>query len=370
MIILEIIYYTFIVIVLIQVIYYTLLFGKFSFSKLKKTPLNKVPVSVIICAKNEAENLKTFLPSIFNQDYHDFEVVLINDASNDDTLEIMEHFEKQHSNVKVVDVKNVEAFWGNKKYALTLGIKASTNDYLLFTDADCEPVSKSWIKEMTSHFTNSNQIVLGYGAYQKIKKSFLNKLLRFETLVTATQYFSFAKVGIPYMGVGRNLAYAKKEFFSANGFVNHMKVRSGDDDLFVNQTATKENTAICYSVDSFTKSVPETSFRSWYKQKRRHVSASSYYKLKHKILLALIYSCTFLFWVLATLLFITTFNWQIVLSLFLFRLIVQFLIYYYSAEKLNEKDLIILLPILEVFLVFVQLTIFINNLISKPNHWK
>ncbi len=370
MILLDIVYYAFIVIVGIQVLYYTILFGKFSFSKPKRKYAKKLPISIIICAKNEARNLKNFLPSIINQDYSDFEIVLINDASQDDTLEVMEHFEKQHNNIQVIDVKNVEAFWGNKKYALTLGIKASKYDHLLFTDADCKPVSNKWIKKMTAHFSDDIQVVLGYGAYIKVKKSFLNKLIRFETLITAIQYFSFAKLGIPYMGVGRNLAYTKKEFFDNNGFVDHMKVRSGDDDLFVNQIASKKNTAINYDKESFTESIPKKSFRAWYKQKRRHVSTAKHYKFKHKFLLTLIYSCTFLFWVLAIVLFSLTYNWPIVLAIFLLRFIIQTITYNASAKKLDEKDLIYLLPFLEVFLIIIQLTIFINNLISKPNHWK
>lgn len=367
---LSIIYYTFIVIVVIQVILHVLLFGKFGFSKEKKRTRKKIAVSVIICAKNEAENLKQFLPSVVSQEYPEFEIVLINDASNDNTLEIMKAYKKNYSNIKIVDVKNVEAFWGNKKYALTLGIKASTNDYLLFTDADCKPVSKYWIHEMTSHFSNEKHIVLGYGAYTKIKKSFINKLVRFETLITAIQYFSFAKFGLAYMGVGRNLAYAKKEFFNANGFINHIQVRSGDDDLFINQIASKNNTAICYNKSSITESLPKTTFKAWFKQKRRHVSTAKHYKLKHKIPLALIYSSTFLFWFLGFILLAALFNWPIVLSLVFVRIIIQYIVYSSSAKKLGETDLLWLLPFLEVFLVVSQLAIFINNLISKPNHWK
>lgn len=370
MIILDVIYYAFIAIVSIQVIYYTLIFSRFSFLKTQNTVPKTFPVSVIICAKNEAENLKQFLPSVINQNYPDFEIVLINDASKDDTLDVIEHFANTNNNIKIVNVKNVEAFWGNKKYALTLGIKASKHDYLLFTDADCKPVSNNWIQEMTAHFNENTQIVLGYGAYKRIKKSFLNKLIRFETLITAIQYFSFAKIGIPYMGVGRNLAYTKTTFFKANGFINHMKIRSGDDDLFVNQVATKKNTAICFTKESFTKSVPKTSFKAWFKQKRRHISTAKHYKIIHKILLALIYTCTLLFWVLSTVLFAITYNWQIVLALFLIRLIIMYFVYGASAKKLLENDIIFLLPVLEVFLVTMQLTIFINNLISKPNHWK
>ncbi|WNH13282.1 glycosyltransferase [Thalassobellus suaedae] len=368
--ILDFIFYSFIVVVFIQALFYFIFFGRFAFLKQNKSTLQNIPVSVIICAKNEAENLKNFLPSIISQDYSNFEIVLINDASSDHTLEIMKHFAEQNTNIKIVDVKNIEAFWGNKKYALTLGIKASKNEFLLFTDADCKPVSKDWIKEMSSHFNNDKTIVLGYGAYSKIKNSFLNKLIRFETLVTAVQYFSFAKTGIPYMGVGRNLAYTKKTFFNANGFINHIKVRSGDDDLFINQVANKKNTAITFSKASFTESIPKTSFKKWIKQKRRHVSTAKHYKFKHKIILTLFYSSNFLFWILSILLFTLTYNWQYVLGLFLCRLIFQYVIIGFSSKKLNETDLLIWLPFLEIFLIIMQLTIFINNLISKPNFWK
>ncbi len=370
MIFLDFIFYAFIAVVGIQVIFYLFFFGRFAFLKKEKKPQNNVPVSVIICAKNEAENLQNFLPSILNQDYPEFEVVLINDASMDHTLEVMEAFEKKHKNVKIVDVRSTETFWGNKKYALTLGIKAATNEYLLFTDADCKPFSKYWIRHMTAGFTKNKQLVLGYGKYSKIKNSLLNKLIRFETLTAAIHYFSFAKLGLPYMGVGRNLAYTKTTFFKSNGFVDHMKILSGDDDLFVNQVANKKNTAICFLSNSFTESVPKTSYRSWIKQKRRHISTAKYYKFKHKILLGLIYTSQLLFWVLAIILLSLLHQWPFVIALLVLRILIQYLILGKASKHLKEKDLMIFLPFLEVFLILIHLFIFINNLISKPNYWK
>ena len=370
MMLLGFIFYAFIAIVIIQAHFYILFFGNFALSKPEQPQQKNISISVIICAKNEAHNLNLFLKSIIEQDYPNFEIVLINDSSKDDTLKIIEDFSKLHNNIKIVNVRSTETFWGNKKYALTLGIKASKNDYLLFTDADCKPVSKYWIREMSSHFNNQKSIVLGYGAYSKTKNSFLNKLIRYETLITAVNYFSFAKVGLPYMGVGRNLAYTKNVFFKANGYVNHMNVLSGDDDLFINQIASKKNTAISISQKSFTESIPKTTFKDWYIQKRRHVSTAKYYKLKHKILLSLLYTSNLLFWILSIILFKNLFYWKIVLGLFFFRIVIQYVIILKTSKKLNETGLIFLLPILEIFLIITQLTIFINNLISKPNHWK
>ena len=368
--ILDILFYTFVVVVFTQVVFYLFFFTRFTSLKQKKEILKKIPVSVIICAKNEAENLQKFIPYIILQSYPDFEIVLINDASIDDTLEVMEHFRSLHKNIKIVDVKNIEAFWGNKKYALTLGIKAAKKDYLLFTDADCIPVSEYWIQEMTGQFTKEKTIVLGYGAYSKIKNSFLNKLIRFETLNTALNYFSFANAGIPYMGVGRNLAYNKSEFFKTNGFIKHIKVLSGDDDLFVNEAATKSNTIICDSKNSFTESIPKKDFKSWIKQKRRHISTAKYYKTSHKLLLSSIYLLQFLFWVFASILLISQHLWMFVTALIVLRITTQYAVFGAASKKLNESNLVIFTPFLEVFLIFIQLTIFINNIISKPNHWK
>lgn len=371
MIILDIALYSLIVVVLIQVFFYLHIFGKFAFRKEANVNRNpKTPVSVIICAKNEAENLKAFLPSVVHQDYENFEIVLINDGSHDETLGIMEAFSKEHQNIKIVNVVPVETFWGNKKYPLTLGIKAAKHNILLFTDADCKPVSKYWIKEMVSNFNSDTSIVLGYGGYSKVKNSLLNKLIRFETVHTAMSYLSFAKIGMPYMGVGRNLAYTKTQFFKVNGFMKHMRIRSGDDDLFVNEAATPSNTRICISKDSFTISSPKTSFRDWFKQKRRHISTAKHYKLNHKIMLALFYISNFLFWSLSILLLAF---WHLpiyVLVLITVRFIVFLFAHGFSAKKLNEKDLIVLSPFLEIFLIIFQLAIFINNIISKPNHWK
>lgn len=370
MIWLQIIFYAFLVVVSIQIAYYLFIFQGVAFSKPIQTSIKNIAVSVIVCAKNEAENLKQFIPLIANQEYPEFEIILVNDASVDGSLEVMEDLAKKYDNIQIVDVENNEAFWANKKYALTLGIKASKYDYLLFTDADCKPVSKHWIKEMSSHFSNHKTIVLGYGAYKKIKNSFLNKLIRFETLLTAVQYLSFSKIGLPYMGVGRNLAYRKDEFFNVNGFIDHMDINSGDDDLFINQVSDSSNTATCQSTLSFTKSNPKTTYKSWFRQKRRHVSTAKRYKLLHKLMLAEFFSSQILFWVLGVFLLIFNFKFYTVLVAFLSTLLIKYIIIGFSAKKLNETDLIILYPFLEVFLIFFQFSIFITNLISKPTHWK
>ncbi|MBN9285960.1 MULTISPECIES: glycosyltransferase [unclassified Flavobacterium] len=367
---LTILLYIFIGIIALQIFYYLIVFSKFAFAKPQKITPKRIPVSVIVCAKNEAENVTKFIPLLAEQNYPDYEIVLIDDASSDDTLEIFEAFEKQYSNVRLVKVQNNEAFWGNKKFALTLGIKAAKKEYLLFTDADCYPTSKDWIMNMTSQFTLHKTIILGYGAYEKIKGSFLNKIIRFETVLTAVQYFSWAKMGRPYMGVGRNLAYKREEFFKVNGFMDHMKIRSGDDDLFINQASNSKNTTICYAPESFTVSAPKTTYSEWFKQKRRHVSTASFYKGFDKFQLGLFYFSQLFFFLLAIILLAFQFQWMIVCGLIVFRYIFTWITLGYASGKLKEKDVMYWFPVIELILIFTQLNVYFTNSISKPVHWK
>lgn len=359
---------SFLLVTFINILFYL---GYFSFANAKpqKRNYSQIPVSVIVCAKNEAQNLHDFIPLILSQDYQDFEVILINDASTDHTLEVMKKFAAEDPRVKIVNVINNEAFWGKKKYALSLGIKKAKNNHLLFTDADCFPVSNLWIASMTSNFQNGKSIVLGYGGYLK-KKSFLYLLIRFETLLTAIQYFSYSKWGIPYMGVGRNLAYTSEEFYTQNGFATHLHLRSGDDDLFVNQAATSRNTQICFDANSITRSIPQPDYKSWYNQKRRHTSTASNYKLQHKLLLGTFYCSQISFWLLLITLIAFQIYWPLVLPVLGLRLLIQYVVFWKSAKKLDEKNLVWMFPVLEVFLIFSQLSIFISNLFSKPIHWK
>ncbi|MCG1035483.1 glycosyltransferase [Polaribacter sargassicola] len=366
--ILTVLFYLFVVFTAIQIIYY-LVFSSFLFDKEKeRNSFSNVPISVIICAKNEAKNLQEFLPSIINQEYSNFEIVLINDASFDDTLDIMESYQKQHSNIKIVNVENTEAFWGNKKYALTLGIKAAKNDHLLFTDADCKPVSKHWISVMSRNFSQKKTIVLGYGKYKKENK-LVNLFVRFETLLTAIQYFSYAKLGSPYMAVGRNLAYNRNEFFNVKGFINHIQIKSGDDDLFIQDAANKKNTTYSLSKKSFTESIAPKNFKEWFRQKRRHISTANHYKNKFKFFLGLFFISKVSFFLLAILLFFF-FSWQIILPIVLIYYIVQFTVIGFASKKLKEPVIVFFLPFLEIGLLIFHLSIFITNLSSKPNHWK
>ena len=369
---LSILYVVFILSVIIQVAYYYI-FSEFSFLKIKNLEKHQPTISVIICARNEVDNLSVYLEKIVLQQYPCFEVIVVNDASTDTTSTLLKKLETNYEHLKVIDINATNEYSGNKKNAITNGINAAKYEHLLFTDADCEPATEQWISEMASQFSDDKRIILGYGAYRKIHNSFLNKLIRFETLITAVQYFSYSKIGVPYMGVGRNLAYQKTIFKLANGLESHAEIKSGDDDLFINDVATKQNTAICFSKKSFTVSEPHTSFKGWFKQKRRHLTTANHYKPIHQFLLGFYYISQILFWLLAIILLALSLIGQMeiwsVLILIGIRLLIQYIIVGNAAKKLDEKDLLGWIPLLDMFLVFIQFSLFCTNLIAKPKSW-
>src|SRR5690625_4498133 len=362
--------YAFITIVLINCAYF-LLFLSFALSKKKDSATieNLPPISVLVYIKNNVENLESNLNAILEQDYPDFEIILINDSSTDDSLSIINEFQENNPHIPnhITDVHGNEMFWGSKKYALTLGIKRAKNNYLLFTDGHCKPLTNQWIREMSKGFQNNKQLVLGYSNYTK-KKGLFNLFLRFDTLLNAIHYLSFAKAKMAYMGVGRNLAYTSKVYYDNSGFISHVKLPAGDDDLFVNEVAKKKNTGLVYNANAHVEATPLKNWEAWHNMRKNRAWTFRYYKTKHKIVLSTYFFSTVLFWLGAIAAFFLL-NWQIASALVAIRLIIQYISIGISAKKLQEKSLIAYIPLLEFMLVFLQLNT-LSFYIKKPPNKK
>lgn len=352
---------------LAQLFIYIYFFSRLAFYKPSPLTENETPVSIIVCAKNERENLLNFLPLVLKQNYPEFEVIVVNDSSVDDTQDVLKAFTLQHKNLKVVTVPDSDRFYGNKKFALTLGIKAAKHPLVLLTDADCKPASLNWLAKMSCYAENK-KIILGVGNYEK-RPGILNALIRFETFYTAMHYLSFAQAKIPYMGVGRNLAYHSDLFFNNKGFSSHLHILSGDDDLFINEVATKNNTQICIDEEAHTISVPKNTYKSWIRQKRRHFLSGSHYKFQHHVLLgSIIFSQTIFIGLFFLLLFHSP-TIYLIISLFLIRLITQLTIFRCSAKKIGGLDLILFLPFFEIFFILFNPFLVISTFVIKKIKW-
>ncbi len=333
-----------------QLYFLLFVYSKLTFYKLAAKPDKAITpsLSVIICARNEEENLRQNLPKILHQDYPEFEVILVNDFSEDDTKWLLKELCTQYPYLKAVEIAEHVRLKHGKKFAVTLGIKAAKHEYLVFTDADCVPQSDQWLRHMASAFEGGEEIVLGYSPYLK-KPGLLNTFIRFETFHTAMSYLAYALKGNAYMGVGRNLAYTKSLFFRGKGFAAHMHIPSGDDDLFVNQNTSSHNTTICIHPEAQVWSEPKTTFSTYSRQKTRHVGASKAYKPSHRWMLATQLLSAFLFYVFAIVaVTLYTQYWYVVLGIYLFRLLTQFIIYYPIMKKLQVKGLVWGLPVLDV----------------------
>jgi cellulose synthase/poly-beta-1,6-N-acetylglucosamine synthase-like glycosyltransferase len=354
----------------VQVVYYWAVYGKIAFFRQKNEfARTDQPVSVIVCARDEYYNLKENLPLLLKQDYSSFEVVVVNHGSEDDTQYLLRDFSEEYPNLKIVNIPQDLNFFTGKKFPLSIGIKSAKYDILLFTDADCIPRSSQWVRRMAANFTEGTEIVLGYGAYHK-SKSLLNLLIRFDTLRIAMNYLGFARIGMPYMGVGRNMAYRKSLFYSQNGFISHYRIQSGDDDLFINKAATAKNTRIEVQHDSHTVSLPKSSLSLWIRQKRRHLMTGGFYKKKHKFALGMFAFTQVLFWVTSLLLLGLWYQPYVVIGLLAARLISQLFVSSKVMRKLSEKGFLLLIPFFELFLMIVSPVLAVANVFNKPVKWR
>lgn len=349
--------------------YYWVLFRRLAFYKENLKGSTISGVSVVICARNEYCHLKENLPLILEQDHPMYEVVVVNHASDDDSSYLLARFAEHYSHLKIVEIKQNLNFFTGKKFPLSIGIKSASYEHIILTDADCRPAGKNWLSLMQGSFSPGTEIVLGYGAYER-RKGLLNKLIRFDTIHIAIQYLSCTLAGMPYMGVGRNMAYLKSVFYRNNGFISHYRINSGDDDLFINRVANRGNTRIIINPESFTTSEPKNRFSDWLLQKRRHVSTYYYYKPGHKILLGTYALSQFFFSLLFVLLLLFNYHLITVLSIYFLRLVSQMFIFAKCMVRLQEKKSWIFLPFFELFFLLFNGFVPAINLFSKPDRWK
>jgi glycosyltransferase involved in cell wall biosynthesis len=326
-----------------------------------------VPVSVIVCAHDEEQNLRELIPQLLNQKHPEFELIIVNDRSNDGTYDFLLEETKKHARLKMVNVAFKPDHINGKKFALTLGIKAAQYDWVLLTDADCRPVGNEWLHQMAGSFNESNSMVLGYSPYQP-KPGFLNSFVRFETILTAIQYFSFALLGSPYMGVGRNLAYRKNIFLENKGFNNHISVTGGDDDLFVNQHAVGNKTAVQLSAATIMVSQPKETWTAFWQQKIRHLAVGKFYSTKSKLMLAPFTLSWTLFWPVAF--GAMVFQFPLVAIAIFVRWVAQMVVVFRFTAKTGERLESWKLPFLDFTFGFYYLVAGFKALITKRVKWK
>lgn len=347
----------------VLLVFYLGIFSSVAFSKPHESNAKRIPVSVLVYAKNNEDELRHLLPILLNQNYHQFELVLINNASTDNTLHLIKEYALLYPNIKVVDVVNNEAFWGSKKYALTLGVKASKHEYLVVIDADKKIQSNNWLVYLTSYFTLNKTVVLGTSYYSK-QKGFFNKKFRFTHAMQQLQALSWSKMGKPFSLNAHQLAFKKEDFYNINGFINHMQKPLFTNEFFINDVASSKNTTICEQSDAMIEVAPllkkdNTLFRKQQLELLNHFKSGIAFKIKA-------FNFTQVaFFIVATVSFIAFDYWYITLGILLLRYILFWFIFSKIAKKLKYNDLIIFFPILDLLYIILQIQLFFGNLFSK-----
>lgn len=338
----------------IQLLYHWAVFSRVAFYKRHARPKldeELEPVSIVLCARDAYQYLVDLIPALLKQDYPDFEIVVVNDCSDDETEEYLKDLERSEPRIKPVQLKQHLNFFNGKKFPLSMGIKSAQNDLIVLTDCNCMPVNDQWLRSVVNRYNNRTEIVIGYSPYVQ-KKSSLNRIMRFDALQNGLLYLSAALNRHAYMGIGKNLSYRKELFYRNQGFISHYKTSVGDDDLFVSQVATKKNTEVLIDAENGILTTPPSTFHLWMRQKSSRYSTVSKYSARARISLSLFYGSQLLFWasfiallaMCATPAFVITngaaFYIPILAFFFLLRFGTQLFIYYKASKRLGEKGLL------------------------------
>ncbi len=339
------------------------------------TPLpetaNMPGVSVIVCAHDHAEALSNNLSCLLEQDYPNYQVIVVNDASTDDTEDVLQRFESNsnfyHTFVPA-GVRSISA----RKMAMTIGIKAAKYDYVLFVDPAAVPAGNQWLTAMMRHFDKEGDVVLGYASNTQ-KGGFLHRMIAFDAMFSAMTYLGLALRGKPYRSHPSNLAFRKDLFFTQKGFSSHLSLRSGDDDLLIREMATSANVRVDVSREGYVRINRDVSWSAWKNNLLNYFTTSSLYKPGIRFLLLLEGVTRFLFYVLMLYMVVMTlvggyYAWLSTTVIFLLiRFIVQGVVINKTALQVSESRYFLLFPVFDVLIPLVKMFLRITSRSGKGN---
>jgi glycosyltransferase involved in cell wall biosynthesis len=355
---------------LFQILYYCIVFGRVAFFNPKKSPVSGAlpSVSVIMVAENDYHNLRKNLLSVLEQDYPDFEVVIVNSTPQETaSFYLLKSLEEKYPHLKTVDLPDVKNFYSKKKFLLAIGVKESTKDVLVFTNTDCQPDSPYWLRSMVSQMNGKKHLVLGYNGLAPTA-TLANRFYRLDRVNTSLTFLSLARCGMPYTGTGNNMACSRQLFNDANGLLSHYVIPYGEDTLFVNKNATRKNTATALTPDSLMRIQPKMRFKRWMYLKKIARCSQKHYKMRHRFVLTLFpftrFVCYLSFIGLLCLLPLSMFYYGII-GVFALRTISQLIVTKKAMQQFHEKGLLLLQPLLEPVYMLLSWGIFFKALFRR-----
>lgn len=331
----------------------------------------KLPsVSVVIFAHNQADSLRKSLPYLLEQEYDDYEVVVVDYLSQDDTAYVLRVCTENYPNIKTYRFREDVNLFQGKKYPLSIGIKLASKEVILLTEPDCVPKSFDWIKQMVTNYGRGTEIVIGHTLLRG-GKSLLNALQQYDNMTYNASFLASALMGIPYTASGRNLSYRRDFFFRCGGFIRHYPIRSGADDLFVNQNARKQNTTISVNNDAAVLYDAHPDFHHWHFDYSTRRSTYRYHSWRDRLARAV--------YPLAQILFIGSlvwlwvaglFPWQILVAVLALRLIWEILCAFFLAKKFETKNICWFAPFFELYFLFLNTILTLVTLPKKKQRFR
>lgn len=332
---------------------------------------NKPKVSIVIAAHNEAAYLKESMPYLLEQDYPNYEVVVVDYMSQDDTKFVLKVCSENYPNLKPVQFpEDVNMFQG-KKYPLSIGIKSATGDIILLTEADCIPRGFSWVSAMARGYASrQTQLVMGYGGVKQ-EKGLLNALQQYDSLSDTASWMGFQMLGMPYSGTGRNLSFRRDFFFQQGSFIRHYTIPDGADDLFVNQNATRSNAALCLDPDCFVQTDAAATMSAWKKRRRARYGTRRCYPFLQRLLLALRPLAVALLYTAGALLALKNFPWQYILLSWMLLMAWQVFAFSQVTRRFEVRGIHFYAPLLEIYFTIANTILQISTLHKiKTPRWR
>ena len=328
-------------------------------------------VSIVLTAHNESEALKKSLPYLLEQDYPNYEVVVVDYCSHDDTTFVLQVCAENYSTLRVVHFQEDVNMFQGRKYPLSIGIRSAKNDIILLTEPGCVPQSFQWVRQMARPFINAQtKIVLGHCAYEQ-PASFIESLAQYDNSASCARWIAAAIHHHPYTGTGRNLAYRRQFFFDNGAFIRHYSEPNGADDLFVNQNCTRSNTAVNIQPEAYVSTQAPSSRRAWRDIRTERFSTKKYYALSLKLRLALHPFALVLFYLSAIAILIFAMPlWYIPVAFIVILWAWNITTAYVLNKQIDIRKLRWLSPLLEIYFSLKNTISCLRALLSKKTSWR
>ncbi|MDQ1771381.1 glycosyltransferase [Labilibaculum sp. A4] len=340
------------------------------FKKEKKTNHNikTEPVSIVICVKNEGCYLQENLSLFLEQEYPDFELILVNDGSEDETETIIKEFQKRYPHLRSTKIPLDDKFQHNKKLALSIGIKAAKNEKIIFTNIHSKPSSSKWLQEFVNSWDKG--VHIGYANFEN-KKGFFYNFLKFDLLSKNIKSAGFASSGNAHSGNGDNLGYKKSDFFANKGFVKHSHFEAGYDHLMVFQLAKLSGASVCLQPEAKINLSSICAFDQWIRINRHYYKCRKYLPFKIRLLTDLEPISKMIFYSISIYALLFTHLYFFVAIIYLTKIILIGTLFKISTRHLKEENLFLSSYLYEIFVLFSKIYFLSTNFIlSKSNQWK